>query len=116
MNYYSMVLWTRKPLILGYFIAQIKIFLICLTATIVWALVCIRQLNLALQPEIALIIFFLTLLMTTQLISFGILFAALSRKRTHLRHLFHHEFSFPCWNHLSRHHHFSLGHNLRLHR
>ncbi len=68
----------EKTFILGYFIAQIKIFLICLTATIVWALVCIRQLNLALQPEIALI-FFLTLLMTTQLISFGILFAALSR-------------------------------------
>ena len=68
----------EKTFLLGYFISQIKIFLICLLATILWTLICIRQLNLALQPELFLI-FLLSLLMTTQLISFGILFASISR-------------------------------------
>ena len=64
--------------LIGYFVAQIRIFLICLLATLVWALVCIWQLNIALQPEMY-VLFLVTFFMTMQLISIGILFASLGR-------------------------------------
>lgn len=68
----------EKTFLLGNFVAQIKVFLICLVATILWTLICIRQLNLVLQPELFLI-FLLNFLLTLHLIALGMFFASLSR-------------------------------------